>query len=194
MRKKGRWNLLRFAFCLLLHCIGCSSLNPEGLALLEFRSGVVNDPNGAFGNWNSDDENPCNWLGVHCMDGKVETLHLNELSLGGVLAPELGKLSHLKALVLHNNYFTGVIPKEIATLTMLELLDLRSNNLSGVIPIELGHMLSLKCLLLRDNKFQGGTPPWIEKLDFISDLKHDSDRPCQVATENGCSNRKVRHW
>ncbi|ONK69063.1 uncharacterized protein A4U43_C05F18900 [Asparagus officinalis] len=194
---RERW--IRFGFCaaalFFLHCqiYGCFSLNLEGLALLEFRSGVEIDPHGVFENWNPNDDEPCNWSGVRCIDGKVETLYLNELSLGGVLAPEIGLLSHLKALILHRNNFTGVIPKEIGRLTMLELLDLRGNNLNGTIPRELGDMLSLKCLLLCGNKFGGGIS-WIEKLDVVSDLKCNSDFSCKMANEIGCANRKVGHW
>ena len=61
-------------YCLLFRAMICSSLNLEGLALLEFRSGVEIDPHGAFENWDPNDEDPCNWSGVHCIDGKVETL------------------------------------------------------------------------------------------------------------------------
>lgn len=196
---RGRWNLYGFCaavavFLLHFQINGCLSLNLEGLALLEFRSGVEIDPYGALENWDPNDDNPCNWSGVQCSDGKVETLYLNERSLGGVLAPELGKLSHLRALALHRNNFSGAIPKEFGRLTMLELLDLRSNNLTGTIPRELGEMLSLKCLLLCDNKFQGGSPSWIDKPDMDSDLKYNSNLSCEMANEIECANRKVGHW
>ena len=46
----------------------------EGLTLLEFRSKVDFDPHGAFKNWDHKDQDPCCWSGVHCIDGKVETL------------------------------------------------------------------------------------------------------------------------
>lgn len=46
----------------------------EGLSLLEFRSRVESDPYGALQNWNPSDDDPCNWTGVHCADGKVVTL------------------------------------------------------------------------------------------------------------------------
>ncbi|CBI20184.3 unnamed protein product, partial [Vitis vinifera] len=86
------------------------------------------------------------WLGVHCVDGKVQMLDLKGLWLEGVLGPELGELSHLRSLVLYRNHFSGFIPKEIGRLKMLELLDLRNNNLSGRIPAEIRMMPSLKHL------------------------------------------------
>ena len=45
-----------------------------GLALLEFRARIDSDPYGAFANWNSYDSTPCMWLGVHCVDSKVQML------------------------------------------------------------------------------------------------------------------------
>ncbi|KHN06403.1 Putative LRR receptor-like serine/threonine-protein kinase MRH1 [Glycine soja] len=77
----------------------CWSLNDEGLTLLEFRGRITSDPFAALANWNPNDCNPCKWLGVRCVDSQVQTLVLPDLSLEGTLAPELGKLRHLKSLI-----------------------------------------------------------------------------------------------
>ncbi|XP_072998811.1 protein MALE DISCOVERER 1 isoform X1 [Typha latifolia] len=163
------------------------SLNLEGLALLEFRAKVEIDPYGAFANWDSRDSDPCGWSGVHCIDGKVEMLNLTGLGLGGKLANGIGKLSHLRSLVLYKNNFYGAIPKEIGGLTMLELLDLSSNNLDGTIPVELGEMHSLKYLLLCDNKFRGATSS-VKMQECNRSFYHDE------ATRVRCVNRKVDCW
>ncbi|OIW20201.1 hypothetical protein TanjilG_06602 [Lupinus angustifolius] len=131
----------------------CWSLSDEGLALLEFRARITFDPYVALENWNLNDCDPCKWFGVHCFDGKVQMLDLNELSLEGTLAPELGKLSHLKYLVLCKNKFSGTIPKELGNLVMLELLDLRENSLIGSIPAEIGKISLLKNFVWH-NKFK----------------------------------------
>ncbi|KAH1217870.1 hypothetical protein AAZX31_13G211100 [Glycine max] len=157
-----RWNT--FGFCLRIYiCLiflwgnqECWSINNEGLALLAFRARITNDPFNALVNWNPNDCDPCKWLGVHCVDGKVQMMELKGLSLEGTLAPELGKLSYLNSLVLCKNNFFGVIPKELGDLPKLELLDLGENNLSGNIPIEIGKMSLLKHLLkLRKSAFHG---------------------------------------
>ncbi|KAL7243104.1 hypothetical protein ACSBR1_015506 [Camellia fascicularis] len=62
------------------------------MALLEFRARLDYDPYGAFSNWNPDDDDPCIWFSVHCVDGEVQYLDLNGLSFVGELAPDLGKL------------------------------------------------------------------------------------------------------
>ncbi|KAL5096894.1 hypothetical protein RYX36_001221 [Vicia faba] len=188
----GFWFWICICFISVWGISECLSLNDEGLALLEVRGRITCDPRLALENWNPNDCDPCNWFGVHCVNGKVQTLDLNGLSLEGTLAPELGKLSHLKSLVLSNNNFSGDIPKELGDLAELELLDLRENNLSGCIPPELSKMLSLKHLLLCDNN--------IEESDsqdqgnfrlFSKSLLDECSSP--LATLFACINRKFGH-
>ncbi|KAJ1284745.1 hypothetical protein BS78_03G228600 [Paspalum vaginatum] len=133
---------------------GCSAVNLEGSALLKFQSRVEDDPRGAMAGWSPRDADPCSWNGVRCVAGRVVMLNLKDLSLRGSLGPELGTLSHLRALVLSNNLFSGQIPKELSALAMLEVLDLSNNNLSGEVPQEIAEMQSLKQLLLSNNSFQ----------------------------------------
>ncbi|KAF5177265.1 Male discoverer [Thalictrum thalictroides] len=171
----------------------CWCINLEGLALLDFRANVGTDPYSIFTNWNPNDCDPCKWSGVHCDDGKVHILDLSGLSLEGTLAPELGKLSHLKSLILYKNHFTGVIPKEFGDLISLEILDLSSNNLSGNIPAEIGQMLSLKRLILCNNKFHGSIPLEVGKLTMLSEIQFD--RNLTFAADSGvhCLHRKFGH-
>ncbi|CAI9773239.1 unnamed protein product [Fraxinus pennsylvanica] len=177
---------------IVLQIHGCLSLNSEGLALLEFRARVESDPYGALANWNPNDPNACAWSGVHCLDGKVQMLDLNGCYLEGVLAPELGNLSHLRFLDLSKNHFFGIIPQQFGLLTTLEVLDLRDNNLSGIIPVEFGGLHSLKRLLLCNNIFEGSIPLEIGKLSSLTDLWFDENLTADVAS--GCVNRKLGHW
>ncbi|KAI8000108.1 Protein MALE DISCOVERER 2 [Camellia lanceoleosa] len=178
---------------LVLDIRGCFSLNSEGLALLEFRKRVDYDPYRTFANWNANDNDPCMWSGVFCVDGKVQMLELNGLSLNGELASELGNLTHLRSLVVSNNHFFGAIPKEIGGLTMLEVLDLRNNNLSGAIPAEIGGLQLLKRLLLCNNNFDGDLPPELGKLNSLSELQIDENLAFAVTAKIGCINRKFGH-
>ncbi|GLT68332.1 hypothetical protein SLA2020_405760 [Shorea laevis] len=194
-----RWNPIGFQFYCFLIVIfglliqGALSLNSEGLALLEFRSRIYSDPNGAIANWNPHDGNPCLWFGVHCTDGKVQMLDLSELSLEGNLVPELGKLHDLRSLVLYKNRFSGTIPKEFGGLTELQLLDLRENNLDGRIPGEIGSLLSLKHLLLCHNKFEGSIPLDLGRLKMLSEVQFDINLAYSADSGIGCMNRKVGH-
>ncbi|XLR46151.1 hypothetical protein S83_030811 [Arachis hypogaea] len=159
-----RWNIFRFWLRIYVCLIAlwgiqeCWSLNDEGIALLEFRARITSDPYFALANWNPNDCDPCKWFGVRCVDGKVQTLDLKGLSLEGILAPELGKLSHLKSLILRKNNFSGAIPEEIGGLAKLELLDLRENNLSGIIPTEIVRLLLLKHFVWKSNLKEWNEP------------------------------------
>ncbi|XP_059664263.1 protein MALE DISCOVERER 2-like isoform X2 [Cornus florida] len=196
---RGGWNSVGIQLSyvalliLFLEIRGCWSLNSEGLALLKFRSGVDYDPYGAFMNWNSNDDDPCMWPGVYCVDGKVQMLDLKGLSLGGVVAPDLWKLTHLRSLVLYKNRFSGVIPKGIGGLRKLEVLDLRDNNMSGTIPAEIGGLQSLKRLLLCKNKFEGSIPLELGRLNLLSEMQFDKNLASAMAAGTGCVNRKFGH-
>ena len=187
----GIWFII---YVSVLGICDCCSLNEEGLALLEFRARIKCDPAFALENWNPNDCDPCHWFGVHCVDGKVQMLDLNGLSLEGTLAPELGKLSHLKCLVLWNNNFSGSIPKELGDLTELELLDLRENNLSGKIPAEFSSMLSLKHLLICNNNIEESDPQEEGNFIFSSKVLLDDDCSSPLPTLFACINRKFGHW
>ncbi|KAL7247258.1 hypothetical protein ACSBR2_002222 [Camellia fascicularis] len=110
----------------------CFSLNTEGLALLKFRDSVVRDPFGALSDWNDlgIDVDPCSWFGVECSeDGKVVILNLKDLCLEGTLAPELGKLTYIKLILLDNNNFN--ISPELYELQMLSEFQVDENQLTS---------------------------------------------------------------
>lgn len=199
----ARWNPLGFQLpCYLLFLIlglqiwHCRSLNSEGLALLKFRDKVDLDPYGALANWSAEDDVPCEWLGVHCVDGEVQKLDLTGFSLEGLLAPELGKLCQLRSLILYQNHFSGAIPGEIGDLTKLELLDLRGNNLTGTIPAEITKMVSLRFLLLGGNKLERTVHMQLEELNVLSKMQSDENFTFDMTAGKGCLNRKVglRIW
>nr|GMD69242.1 probable inactive receptor-like protein kinase At3g56050 [Ipomoea batatas] len=177
-------------FCVFHHNLGlCWSPNSEGLALLRFKERVIEDPFGALSSWkyNGDgDLNPCCWFGVECSDGKVVTLNLRDLQLGGTLAPELSKLTYIQVIILRNNSFTGIIPKDIGELKALEVLDLGHNNFSGQFPIDLGNNFSLSILLLDNNKYIGSTAPEIHELGILSESQVDESLLSGAAEMASC--------
>ncbi|KAI4368127.1 hypothetical protein MLD38_016721 [Melastoma candidum] len=195
MGRRRKNPVLQFLNLLLLMFMygiqGCLSINEEGLALLRFRARVETDPYGVFDSWSPDDHDPCNWIGVRCMNGHVHMLVLSDRSVKGVLASEIGSLVHLKSLVLNGNDFYGEIPREFGYLKEIELLDLRGNNLGGTVPEELGRLFSLKRLLLCGNKFQGSIPKEVEQLSFLSELQFDENLTRGWDSSSGCLNRKL---
>ncbi|KAL8113110.1 hypothetical protein AgCh_020437 [Apium graveolens] len=181
-----------FVLILLLEIHGHCLPNSEGLALLGFRAGVKSDPQGVFSNWDPDGCNPCMWSGVQCVNNVVQMLDLNGFSLEGVLAPDLGKLTNLKFLILSQNHFSGTIPKEFGGLAVLEVLDLRNNSLNGTIPVELQGIPSLKHLLLYNNNFEEITFLQHGRVGLFSKSQYGKLVP-KAGVEIGCVNRKIGH-
>ncbi|PUZ65568.1 hypothetical protein GQ55_3G234600 [Panicum hallii var. hallii] len=159
-----------FLFSFLMGFQLCASLNHEGAPLLKFKEAVDADPYGALKSWDEGSMSPCSWFGVECSDdGRVMTLNLANLGLKGVLPPEMGKLMHMKSLILRNNSFYGIIPTEIGDLQDIKMLDLGYNNFRGPIPSELQNIVSLEFLFLEGNRFSGGLPVGLHKLARISE-------------------------
>ena len=73
---------------------------------------------------------------------------------------ELGNLSLLQELLLHQNKLTGPIPSELGLMSTMGWLGLNNNSLSGAIPLELSELEpSLYSLHLSDNPSLSGTIP-----------------------------------
>ena len=67
-------------------------------------------------------------------DGRVTELDLNFNGLSGEIPAELGSLSNLRGLYLHDNSLGGEIPAELGSLSNLTELDLSGSHLSGCVP------------------------------------------------------------
>ena len=76
----------------------------------------------------------------------------------GTIPADLGSLSNLTGLYLHENQLTGPIPAELGRLTGLQELSLRDNQLSGAIPPELSRLTKLERLSLSQNMLTGCVP------------------------------------
>ncbi|ONK62598.1 uncharacterized protein A4U43_C07F5770 [Asparagus officinalis] len=174
-----RFKLLKALILLMLLDL-CASIDDEGRALLRFRERVELDPYGALLNWDREAQDPCFWFGVECLNEKVVSLNLGGLHLKGKLTPELGKLIHMKSLILRNNSFSGVIPRELEELRKLEVLDLGHNNLSGPVPPDLGNILCLKILVLRGNSFISNIPQELKNLNVFSELQMHEELLCSA--------------
>nr|XP_043612110.1 inactive receptor-like serine/threonine-protein kinase At2g40270 [Erigeron canadensis] len=173
------------------------SLNIEGLGLLKFREGIEKDPFGALSSWNDDGEGSdlghCSWFGVECLDGIVVALNLRDLCLEGTLAPDLGKLTNVKSIILRNNSFYGTIPHEIGDLEELEVLDLGFNNFTGPFPSDLGNNLALSILLLDNNNFLETISPEVNNLKTQSEFQVDENQLTNSHCDCSCNCRNVIH-
>ena len=80
------------------------------------------------------------------------------MGLAGDIPTELGNLSNLERLYLHDNQLTGEIPTELGSLSNLERLYLHDNQLTGEIPRELGNLSNPETLDLAGNQLTGDIP------------------------------------
>ncbi|KAK8468622.1 hypothetical protein PHAVU_006G071600 [Phaseolus vulgaris] len=177
--------LLSLLFSFTMEPVWCSTLNSEGLALEKMREKVVRDPLGGLWSWNRGVVHHCSWFGVQCSHGNVVSLNLKDLCLQGTLAPEIGKLVHIKSIILRNNHFHGEIPKEILQLEELEVLDLGYNNFSGPFPSEeLGSNPSLITFLLDNNDHLAYLTPEVYKLERFSTGASATSREACVTKSN----------
>merc|ERR1712127_874897 len=110
-------------------------------------------------------EDTCDWKGVTCDDSNkfVEKFEIDggkeEHKLEGILITELGLLTRLKTIILHNNAFVGTIdPSIFEYMPHLETLDVGNNKLEGEIPKEILMLPNLKRLDLSKNLFIESLP------------------------------------
>ncbi|KAJ8766139.1 hypothetical protein K2173_021656 [Erythroxylum novogranatense] len=172
-------SLQLFCAISLVLFLKCDSFpKDEVWALTSFKEAIYEDPRLVLTNWNALDADPCDWAGVSCSSARdhVMTINISGSSLKGFLAPELGRITYLKELVLHNNNLIGTIPKELGVLKYLEVLDLGVNQLTGPIPPEIASLTSVKKINLQSNGLTGTLPPEIANLKNLEELRLDRNK------------------
>ncbi|GAB4862059.1 hypothetical protein Ancab_037313 [Ancistrocladus abbreviatus] len=129
------------------------------LALLAFKSKIVDDPQGIL-RLRNDSSHVCEWEGITCGNrrGRVTILDLSSKGLVGTLSPSLGNLSFIRQIMLLNNTFQGQIPSQIGRLHRLQVLDLRNNSMEGNIPANLSRCFNPRNLSFGVNKVTGKIP------------------------------------
>ncbi|KAI0488958.1 hypothetical protein KFK09_028797 [Dendrobium nobile] len=171
-----------------------SSLNQEGLYLLEARRGL-SDPDNALANWNSRNSTPCNWTGILCSSSSVTSVNLANFNLAGPFPSSLCRLPNLSFLSLSLNYINsslssssllsctslkhldlsqnllvGLLPSSLPSLPSLGFLDLSGNNFSGAIPSSFALFPSLQVLSLTGNLLNGLIPSFLGNLSSLRQL------------------------
>ena len=99
-------------------------------------------------------------------------LILSYNQLTGAVPREIGQLSQLFDVELHNNYLTS-LPSEIRNLKRLASLSMGFNHLQGSIPRGLGVMSALRGLFLENNKLTGTIPDDLYTLENLLQLELD---------------------
>ncbi|XP_068649653.1 LRR receptor-like serine/threonine-protein kinase FEI 1 isoform X2 [Aristolochia californica] len=166
--------LLILVFFILLN--DSAGISPDGEALLSFKMAIVSS-DGILLQWRPEDPDPCGWKGVKCDAETKRVIYLNlpHHKLSGSISPDIGRLSSLQVLAIHNNNLYGAIPSQLANCTELRALYLQGNYLSGLIPSELGDLAELEILDVSSNTLSGSVPPALERLSKLSTLNVSSN-------------------
>ncbi|XP_028760600.1 receptor-like protein EIX2 [Neltuma alba] len=176
----------RFMNTLLLHTRLSLATDGEALkkciekernALLLFKQGIYDD-SGMVSTWRDrDDEDCCNWRGVHCSNqtGHAQILDLHSsdpLFLRGTinitLLSELHDLQHLD--LSYNYFYPSDIPQSIGSFTNLRYLNLSYSDFVGSIPNQLGKLPNLQYIDLSNNYLDGAIPCQIRNLSKLQSL------------------------
>ncbi|XP_044971364.1 probable LRR receptor-like serine/threonine-protein kinase At3g47570 [Hordeum vulgare subsp. vulgare] len=91
-------------------------------------------------------------------------LYIHENNLSELLPDALSNCQSLMELRLDDNYFNGMIPVSVSRMRGLALLNLTKNRLTGGIPQELGLMSGLKELYLGQNSLSAQIPETLESM------------------------------
>ncbi|KAJ6333386.1 hypothetical protein OIU77_009288 [Salix suchowensis] len=125
----------------------------------------MRDESGAMNGWDLNSVDPCTWTMIGCsLEGFVISLEMASVGLSGILSPSIGNLTHLRTMLLQNNYISVVVFRaRWALLTHLSYLRLSKNNLSGQIPRPVANLTGLSFLDLSFNNLSGPTPKILAK-------------------------------
>nr|GMD11185.1 receptor protein kinase-like protein ZAR1 [Ipomoea batatas] len=162
--------MARFSVCFVVFVFyvfwtridGGDSLSTDGLSLLSLKSAVDGGGGAAFSDWNENDDSPCRWTGVSCMnvsgssEPRVVGISVSGQNLRGYIPSELGSLVYLRRLNLHGNNFYGSIPEPLFNATSLHSVFLYDNNISGTLPPSICNLPRLQNLDLSNNSISGG--------------------------------------
>ncbi|CAN0216451.1 unnamed protein product [Ectocarpus sp. 4 AP-2014] len=128
------------------------------------------------------------WFGIgtsSSSEGCISKLSLPWNKLAGRIPSEMGTLSTLEELVLHDNMLTGAIPIELSKLSMLRVLLLHNNSLAGYIPPDIGALSSLQVVHLQNNQLTGACVI-VCCFRLVGSVPHRGpDKPCRGPEEHG---------
>ncbi|XP_074309281.1 uncharacterized protein LOC141643855 [Silene latifolia] len=168
---------LTFFFCLIT-TYSVSSSDFEALVKLKQGFEVTNPE---LSNWDiSNSSSVCLWTGIKCLHGRVISLDLTDLNLGGSVSPVIKTLdnlinlslagnnftgrfhidswSNLRFLNISNNFFHGGLELNYSSLPNLEVFDAYNNNFSSLLPVGVTRLSKLRYLELGGNYFYGEIP------------------------------------
>jgi Leucine-rich repeat (LRR) protein len=110
------------------------------------------------------------WFGIGVTSERVTAVTLPTNNLTGTLPAEIGNLTNLGVLNLHQNNIGGTIPAEVYSLTDLTELSLGSNQFTGSISPLVGDLVNLQILRFENLPMTGSVPAEVFNLTGLETL------------------------
>ncbi|EHA8587021.1 receptor-like kinase TMK4 [Cocos nucifera] len=161
MRKKKRSSplpllpLLLFFFSLFPSSTLSAASDGDRQAMLDIAKKLANLPP----SWTGTD--PCQWSGVTCRSGRIDTINLALKGVSGTLSSSISKLSSLSSLQLQQNQISGPLPS-LSNLSDLETIFLHGNAFSSIPNDFFTGLSALQSVSLDDNPLA----PWVIPADL----------------------------
>lgn len=124
----------------------------------------------ALSSWDNS-SNPsavCSWVGIECLNGRVVSLDLSNMSLYGSVSPDLSTLDRLTELNLAGNNFSGKF--EIGNLSTLQYLNISNNLFDGGLDWNYSSLKNLEIFDAYDNNFNATLPIGVSSLKKLRHL------------------------
>ncbi|KAK8518613.1 hypothetical protein V6N12_011863 [Hibiscus sabdariffa] len=143
-------------FSLLTTSSSATSLLTDFHVLVTLKKGFQ-FPQPLLSSWNSSDPSlVCSWVGIGCSEGRVVSLDLTDMNMGGSVSPQISRLDRLTNLSLAGNNFTGSI--EIANLSELRFLNISNNQFNGNLDWNYASIVNLQVFDAYNNNFTALLP------------------------------------
>ncbi|PTQ26419.1 hypothetical protein MARPO_1854s0001, partial [Marchantia polymorpha] len=113
----------------------------------------------------------------------IQYLLLNDNNFRGHIPAELGKLSRLKLLFLHNNGLSGPIPTSLADLESINEINLGYNFLTGGIPPKLGQLQYMEYLILHSNNLTGSISASLANCSSLRNIRLSRNKLTGTVTQ-----------
>jgi len=112
----------------------CVSVHEKGILDTLYDDTAGHHWNDGAARWGNPNVPVCLYEGVDCNDsGHVVNITLRGMGLKGTIPGKLGRLEHLRRLILSDNQLYGLVPSDLRY-PPLEELDLTGNQLQGPLP------------------------------------------------------------
>ncbi|XP_010520784.1 PREDICTED: leucine-rich repeat receptor-like serine/threonine-protein kinase BAM1 isoform X2 [Tarenaya hassleriana] len=156
-----------FILCTIISCllVSSSAFPVDDFGALISLKRRFQFPEPALSSWNEMNRSSvCTWVGIQCSEGRVVSLDLTGLQLGGTLSSRsVSNLQKLSSLSISGNNFSGTL--QISDMPGLRFINISGNQFSGDLDWDFSGFPDLEVFDAYDNNFSAPLPVGIVALE-----------------------------